>query len=137
MKKSCLILIACLFATSLFAQDKVVYHFDQTDVQALKGLRNMRNQLEAAPDTKIIAVTHALGVDMLMQGAVDKTSKLEYAPLIADLKSKGVVFEVCEYTMKNRGLSKDQFILDADFTNSGVVRITRLQSKEGFSYLKP
>ena len=121
----------------MFAQDKVVYHFDQAEVQAHKGLRNIRNQLEAAPDTKIIVVTHALGVDLLMQGARDQVSKTEYAPLISDLKAKGVVFEVCEYTMKNRGLSKDQFILEADFTPSGVVRITRLQSKEGFAYLKP
>jgi intracellular sulfur oxidation DsrE/DsrF family protein len=137
MKKIALFVFTCLLSGLMFAQDKVVYHFDQAEVQALKGLRNIRNQLEAAPDTKIIVVTHALGVDLLMQGARDQVSKTEYAPLISDLKAKGVVFEVCEYTMKNRGLSKDQFILEADFTPSGVVRITRLQSKEGFAYLKP
>jgi len=137
MKKIALFVFTCLLSGLMFAQDKVVYHFDQAEVQALKGLRNIRNQLEAAPDTKIIVVTHALGVDLLMQGAKDQVSKTEYAPLISDLKAKGVVFEVCEYTMKNRGLSKDQFILEADFTPSGVVRITRLQSKEGFAYLKP
>jgi intracellular sulfur oxidation DsrE/DsrF family protein len=115
----------------------VVYHFDQTETQGLKGLRNIRNHLEAAPDTKIIVVTHAQGVDMLMEGAVDKNSKIEYAPLISHLKNLGVRFEVCEYTMKNRSLSKDQFIAEADFTSSGVLRITRLQSKEGFAYLKP
>ncbi len=137
MKKIALFVFTCLLSGLMFAQDKVVYHFDQAEVQALKGLRNIRNQLEAAPDTKIMVVTHALGVDLLMQGARDQVSKTEYAPLISDLKAKGVVFEVCEYTMKNRGLSKDQFILEADFTPSGVVRITRLQSKEGFAYLKP
>ena len=137
MKKIAFFVFICLLSSLVFAQDKVVYHFDQAEVQALKGLRNIRNQLEAAPDTKIIVVTHALGVDLLMQGAKDQVSKTEYAPLISDLKAKGVVFEVCEYTMKNRGLSKDQFILEADFTPSGVVRITRLQSKEGFAYLKP
>ena len=137
MKKIALFVFTCLLSGLMFAQDKVVYHFDQAEVQALKGLRNIRNQLEAAPDTKIIVVTHALGVDLLMQGARDQVSKTEYAPLISDLKAKGVVVEVCEYTMKNRGLSKDQFILEADFTPSGVVRITRLQSKEGFAYLKP
>jgi intracellular sulfur oxidation DsrE/DsrF family protein len=137
MKKIAFFVFICLLSSLVFAQDKVVYHFDQAEVQALKGLRNIRNQLESAPDTKIIVVTHALGVDLLMQGARDQVSKTEYAPLISDLKAKGVVFEVCEYTMKNRGLSKDQFILEADFTPSGVVRITRLQSKEGFAYLKP
>jgi hypothetical protein len=39
--------------------------------------------------------------------------------------------------MKNRGLNKDQFILDADFTPSGVVRVADLQYKDGFAYIKP
>jgi hypothetical protein len=137
MKKILLILVAFLCMALAHAQDKVVYHFDQTETQALKGLRNIRNHLEAAPDTKIIVVTHAQGVDMLMEGAVDKGSKIEYAPLVSHLKSLGVKFEVCEYTMKNRSLTKDQFIAEADFTSSGVLRITRLQNKEGFAYLKP
>jgi intracellular sulfur oxidation DsrE/DsrF family protein len=137
MKKIAFFVFICLLSSLVFAQDKVVYHFDQAEVQALKGLRNIRNQLEAAPETKIIVVTHALGVDFLMQGARDQVSKSEYAPLISDLKAKGVVFEVCEFTIKNRGLTKDQFILEADFTPSGVVRVTRLQNKEGFAYLKP
>jgi len=39
--------------------------------------------------------------------------------------------------LKNRNLKKDQFILDAEFTPSGVVRIGRLQSQEKFAYIKP
>ena len=137
MKKILVVVLAFLTFTLSFAQDKVVYHFDQTETQGLKGLRNIKNHLEVAPDTKIVVVAHAQGVDMLMEGAIDKKSKIEYAPLISHLKSLGVRFEVCEYTMKNRSLSKDQFIAEADFTSSGVLRITRLQSKEGFAYLKP
>ena len=38
--------------------------------------------------------------------------------------------------MKNRGLKKEQFIEEADFRPSGVVRIAKLQ-KQGFAYLKP
>jgi len=57
--------------------------------------------------------------------------------LIADLVARGVRFEVCEVTMKNRSLKKEQFILEANYTPSGVVRITKLQNKEGFAYLKP
>jgi len=48
-----------------------------------------------------------------------------------------VRFEVCEITLKNRDLKKDQFILDADFTPSGVVRITELQFRNHFAYIKP
>jgi hypothetical protein len=74
---------------------------------------------------------------MLMEGAKDKKNNVEYAPLIGALKSRGVQFEVCQITLKNRGLNKDQFILDADFTPSGVVRIADLQAKDHFAYIKP
>jgi len=57
MKKIAFFVFICLLSSLVFAQDKVVYHFDQAEVQALKGLRNIRNQLEAAPETKIIVVT--------------------------------------------------------------------------------
>ena len=116
---------------------QVVYHVDDADLQGLKALRNIRNHLDAAPSTKIIMVTHANGVDILMDGAKDKKNNVDYAPLVGALKSRGVRFEVCEITLKNRNLKKDQFILDADFTPSGVVRIADLQAKDHFAYIKP
>lgn len=118
-------------------QTKVVYHIDDAETQGLKGLRNIRNHLDVSPQTTIIVVTHANGVDLLMEGAKDKKNPVEYAPLVSALKSRGVKFEVCEITLKNRNLKKDQFILDADFTSSGVVRVADLQYKDGFAYIKP
>jgi intracellular sulfur oxidation DsrE/DsrF family protein len=116
---------------------KVVYHIDDAETQGLKGLRNIRNHLDVAPQTTIIVVTHANGVDLLMEGAKDKKNNVEYAPLIGALKSRGVRFEVCEITLQNRNLKKDQFTMDADFTPSGVVRVADLQFKDGFAYIKP
>ena len=116
---------------------KVVYHIDDAEAQGLKGLRNIRNHLDTSPDTTIIVVTHANGVDLLMEGAKDKKNNVEYAPLVGALKSRGVRFEVCEITLKNRNLKKDQFTMDADFTPSGVVRVADLQYKDGFAYIKP
>ena len=43
---------------------------------------------------------------------------------------------ICEITLKNRNLTKAQFIQDASFTPSGVVRIAKLQ-KQGSAYIKP
>jgi intracellular sulfur oxidation DsrE/DsrF family protein len=123
---------------SAFAQDKVVYHIDDAEVQATKALRNIRNHLDVAPDTKIIVVTNGEGIDFLLEGAKDKKNpNIEYASLVSALKARGVRFEVCEVTLRNRGLRKDQFILDADFTPSGVVRIGQLQSRQGYAYIKP
>ncbi len=116
---------------------KVVYHIDDAETQGLKGLRNIRNHLDVSPQTTIIVVTHANGVDLLMEGGKDKKNGTEYAPLVGALKSRGVKFEVCEITLKNRNLKKDQFTLDADFTPSGVVRVADLQYKDGFAYIKP
>lgn len=137
LKKLLLVVVVATCAMAAAAEDKVVYHIDQAATQGIKGLRNIRNHLDAVPDTKIIVVTHAEGVDMLMEGAKDEKSKAEYAPLVSALKARGVRFEICEITLKNRSLKKDQFIQEADFTPSGVVRITQLQSREHFAYIKP
>ena len=132
-----LLLLGMLSVGSAAAQSSVVYHLDNASIQGLKGLRNIRNHLDVAPQTKIIAVTHAEGVDLLIEGAKDDKNVVEYAPLISALKSRGVRFEVCEITLKNRKLNKDQFILDAEFTPSGVVRIADLQFQDKYAYIKP
>ncbi len=117
------------------AQDAVVYHFDNAAAQGLKGLRNVRNHIDTDPTAKITVVTHAEGIDMLMEGA-KSANGTEYAPLVSALKGRGVTFEICEITLKNRGLKKEQFIQEADFTPSGVVRLAKLQ-KQGHAYIKP
>jgi intracellular sulfur oxidation DsrE/DsrF family protein len=125
-------------AVGAWAQDKVVYHIDDTEGQATKALRNIRNHLDTAPDTKIVVVTHANGIDFLLSDAKDKKNpNIDYPSLVNALKSRGVSFEICEITIKGRNLKKDQFVMDADFTPSGVVRITQLQQKEHFAYIKP
>lgn len=124
-----------LAAAPALAQDKVVYHVDNAATQGLKGLRNVRNHLDTDPAAKITVVTHAEGVDLLIEGAKSGNGT-EYASLVSALKSRGVAFEVCEITLKNRSLKKEQFIQEADFTPSGVVRIARLQS-QGHAYIKP
>ena len=127
--------VLCLAAASAWAQDLVVYHIDNAAAQGLKGLRNVRNHLDVDPAAKISVVTHAEGVDMLMEGA-KAANGTEYAPLVSALKSRGVSFEICEITLKNRELKKEQFIQEASFTPSGVVRIAKLQA-QGSAYIKP
>lgn len=122
-------------STATLAQDTVVYHIDDTSTQALKGLRNIRNHLDADPTARITVVTHAFGVDFLMEGMKDRNES-PFAATVAGLTARGVKFEVCEITLKNRNLKKEQFIQEADFTLSGVVRLTKLQ-KQGSAYIKP
>lgn len=128
-------LLIGLASLGAWAQDRVVYHIDDAAAQALKGLRNIRNHLDVDPQAQITVVTHANGVDFLMEGAKDRSGG-EYAGPVSALKARGVKFEVCEITLKNRDLKKDQFLQEADFTPSGVVRIAKLQ-KAGAAYIKP
>ena len=122
-------------ATGAFAQDKVVYHINDAKAQALAGLRNVKNHLDTDPTAQITVVTHAEGVDFLMYDAKDRNGN-PYEIAIQELVARNVKFEICEITLKNRNLEKKQFIPEAKFTPSGVVRITKLQT-QGYGYIKP
>jgi intracellular sulfur oxidation DsrE/DsrF family protein len=124
-----------LAAAASWAQDQVVYHIDNTEAQGLKGLRNIRNHIDTDADARITVVTHAQGVDFLMEGGKDPNGGLWAGP-VAALVARGVKFEVCDITLKNRNLKREQFVQEASFTPSGVVRIAKLQ-KQGFAYIKP
>lgn len=131
-------LVASIIATTALgaaAQDKVAYHIDDMSSQALKALRNIRNHLDTEPTTNITVVTHALGVDFLLEGAKDVNGS-PFAGPVSALVARGVKFEICEITLKNRNLKREQFIQEAEFTPSGVVRLTKLQ-REDYAYIKP
>jgi uncharacterized protein len=123
------------FSSLAQAQDAVVYHVNDTATQALAALRNIRNHLDVDPKARITVVTHAFGVDFLMEGMKDRNDS-PFAATVAGLVNRGVKFEVCEITLQNRNLKREQFIQEAEFTPSGVVRLAKLQ-KSGASYIKP
>lgn len=137
-----MLLASALVSGAAHAQQKpqapvrVVYHFSEGQAQASRGLEYIRNHLEADPDAQIVAVTHALGVDFLMKGAKDKNGN-KYEDLVEQLKMRGVQFDVCQITLRNRKLDKSQFIEDVTYVPSGVAEITRLQQREGYAYLRP
>jgi intracellular sulfur oxidation DsrE/DsrF family protein len=128
-------LVLAIAAAGVCAQETVVYHIADSETQAIAGLRSLRNHLDTDPKARITVVAIAQGVDFLMEGAKDASGNL-YVGLISALASRGVKFEVCELTLANRNLKRDQFIQEADFTPSGVVELSRLQHK-GYAYIKP
>ena len=115
--------------------DVVVYHLSEGLAQASNGLRNIGNHLEVNPQAKIVVVAHARGVDYLMKGAKDENGN-RFEDIVERLMQQGVRFNVCEITLRNRKLLKDQFVADASFVPSGVAEISRLQH-QGYSYIKP
>lgn len=127
--------LVSLAAMTSWAQDKVVYHINDAQNHALGALRNVRNHLDTDPTAKVTVVAEGFGVDFLMEGAKDRNGAL-FSGTVSALINMGVRFEVCEITLRVRDLKKSQFILEAEYTPSGVVRITKLQS-QGHAYIKP
>ena len=71
-----------------------------------------------------------------MKGA--KTARgNEYRGAIQDLELSGAKFRVCEITLRERALRRDQFLTEVGFVPSGVAEIARLQQREGYAYLRP
>lgn len=118
------------------AEDKVVYHINDTEEQAANALRNIRNHLEVNPEAKIVVVAHARGVDFLFEGARDRNGN-PYNVAVEGLSERGVKFGVCEITLRGRKLAASKFIPEATYVPSGVAEITRLQQREGYAYLRP
>jgi uncharacterized protein len=114
----------------------VVYHVSEGNEQATNALRNIRNHLSADPTAKISVVTHANGIDFLLDGAKDKNGN-DYAANVQELVKRGVDFRVCKITLERRMIDPKRVIEEAKLVPSGVSEVAKLQAKEGYVYLKP
>jgi intracellular sulfur oxidation DsrE/DsrF family protein len=134
-------LAACV-AMPAFAQKdpagrvNVVYHLSEGNAQAGNAIRNIRNHLTADPTAKIVVVTHANGVQFLLEGAIDANGA-PFEAAVQELKAKGVDFRVCKFTLERNKIDPAKVIPEASLVPSGVAEVSRLQFKEGFAYLRP
>jgi len=115
---------------------KVVYHVNEGVDHAPQVLRNIKNHLDAEPNTKIVVVTHGPGIDFLLEGAHDKNGN-PFDATVDTLQARGVQFRVCNNTLESRHIDPKRVIPEATIVPSGVAEIGRLESKEGYVYLKP
>jgi intracellular sulfur oxidation DsrE/DsrF family protein len=131
-------LLAAALATQAAPGDpiKVVYHMNEGVQHAPQALRNVRNHLSVDPKAKIVMVMHAAGINYLMRDAKDANGN-PFEVTVQDLVSKGVEFRVCEITLKSRNIDRKQLIDEVKYVPSGVAEVARLQSQEGYVYLKP
>lgn len=131
-----LMLTACQSMAPETNQEKVVYHVNDSD-SATAALRNVGNHLDATDGkAKIVVVTHAKGIDFLLDGAQDKNGN-PYSIPVEKLKERGVDFRVCAITLKTRKIDPKRVIPEASIVPSGVAEIGKLQTREGYVYLKP
>ncbi len=115
---------------------KVVYHVNEGLDQATAALRSIRNHLSVDPTVKIRVVTHANGIDFLLDGAKDKGGN-EYVANVQELVKRGVDFRVCKITLERRAIDPKRVIEEAKLVPSGVAEVARLQAREGYVYVKP
>lgn len=121
-------------AVAAAPQQRVVFHISSRDGVAA-ALRNVANHVEAMPGARVVIVAHNTGVDFLLAGARDRDGTA-FQPAIEDLTRRGVEFRVCGNTLTARGLPATRLAPQALLVPSGIAEISRLQSAEGFAYLK-
>jgi len=118
-------------ATDKNKQHHIVIQLTSSDSLVWNGiLNNVKHLNEEWPgNVQIEVVTHGPGIEMMM------ITKTNVQNRIVQLKKAGVLFAVCENSMKGKNLMKDAMIPEAAFVHSGVVEIV-LKQEQGWSYLK-
>lgn len=127
-------------AAPAYGPQKVVYHLNQTGGPTGDGYRaalsNIENHLAAVGDDDIdlVVVMHGGGIELLQHAA----GNLQLQGRIADLKSRGVRFLVCNNTLVARDIDPDALfdVYDDDIVPSGVAELGKLQA-QGFAYIRP
>jgi intracellular sulfur oxidation DsrE/DsrF family protein len=113
---------------------KVVFQVNQS-ADAPTILRFVTNYLIAEPTAKVAVVGYAGGAEFMLKGAKDATGK-PYADQVQALANKGVMFRVCNNTLKARNLTAEDVIFSAVVVPGAVNEIIRLQTREGYAYFR-
>lgn len=113
-----------------------VYQFSEGAEQALRGMRNLHNHLNADPTAKLVVVAFGRGVDFLLDGAKDANGQ-PFDATVAALTARGVEFRICANTLRALEIPASKVNPEAVVVPSGVAEIARLQAREGHAYLRP
>lgn len=138
-KKISLSALFLLLSFAIFAQNnkevtkpehRIIFQLATGDTTAHKQLmKSLNNILSVSPTTQIEIVCQGAGLDML---TADKSIVQEKIKALAD---KGVVFNACEFAMKERKLDRARMISSAGFVPAGVIEIA-IKQELGWSYIK-
>jgi uncharacterized protein len=113
---------------------RVVYHIAGSDNVAA-NLRTLKNHLDAMPDLQVVVVAHSDGIKFLLQGAKDAEGQ-PYVSVLRELRERSVEFRVCTNTLTRQQIDTRTVVPEAVLVPSGIAEISRLQRREGYSYLR-
>lgn len=112
------------------AEHKIIFQLTDGDAGVhQKFIRQLNNILQAAPNAKIEVVTHGMGIDLL------KLEQNTFEDELLALSKKGILFVICENTLKQRGMQKNQFLSLAGFVPSAILELVQKQ-ENGWIYIK-
>ena len=118
------------FSVTAGAQHKIIWEMASGDTAQQRVLFNqVNNVLAEEPDTKIEVVFHSHAVyAMLKDTGYFKTQ-------ISTLYKQGVVFAVCNNSLKKRNIDKTRVIPEAIIVPVAILEIVQKQ-EEGRAYIK-
>ncbi len=138
-KKVSVIIVLVMLSMSVYSQTKadnqkpehkIIFQLTSGDTTAHKQLiKQFNNILSVSPTTKIEVVCHGAGLEMLVSGKTIVEDKIK---ILAD---KGVVFNACEFSIKERKVDRSKIISVSGFVSAGIVEIVSKQ-EQGWSYIK-
>ncbi len=115
-------------------EEKMVYHI-ASSVDVNSALRNVANHLAVSPNARVIVVAHNQGVDFLLRGARDADG-ITYDASVAQLIARGVSFRICKNSLDRRNIGVEAVIPQVHMVPSGIAEISRLETQEGYAYMK-
>lgn len=113
------------------AKYKVVIQIASESPDQQKSLFNQLGniQKDLGDSVEIEVVVHGPAIGLVM---TEQTTQKEN---IYKYKNGGVTFAVCENTLRQRNITKDQILPEMTFVKSAMVELIKKQN-EGWSYLK-
>jgi uncharacterized protein len=128
--QSFLFLFLLLFSVTAAAQHKIIWEMPNGDTAQQRVLFNqLNNVLAEAPDTKIEVVFHGFAVYAMLKDTG------YFKPQITSLYKKGVVFAVCNNSLKKRNIDPARVIGEAIIVPVAILEIVQKQ-EEGRAYIK-
>jgi len=128
--RSLFFLLLLLSSFSMHAQHKIIWEIASGDTAQQRVLFNqLNNVLAEAPDAQIEVVFHSQSVYTMLKDTG------YFKPQISALHKKGIVFAVCNNSLKKRNIDTSRVIPEAIIVPVAILEIVKKQ-EEGRSYIK-
>jgi len=111
---------------------KLVLQLSEGTKQAKLALTMAKRDLDLDPRTRVQIVAYGAGVQFLQSDTLFS----DEGPKVAALAARGVVFKVCENSLRASNLGRGDLLPRVQVVPSGSLEIARLQ-REGYAYIRP